>query len=62
MIKTFFKWWFYIAAGIAVIGAVALVVLVLCKAFLTDPLEVGIGLFFIIPVVVALILRDDLFN
>ena len=62
MIKTFFKWWFYIATGIAVIGAVALTVLVLCKAFLADPWEVGIGLFFAIPVVVALILRDDLFN
>ena len=62
MIKTFFKWWFYIAAGIAVIGAISLPGLLLCKAFLADPLEVGIGLFFIIPVVVAIILRDDLFN
>jgi len=62
MIKTFFKWWFYIATGIAVIGAVALVGLGLCKAFLADPLEVGIGLFFVIPIVVAIILRDDLFN
>jgi len=62
MIKTFFKWWFYIASGIMIIGLVALAGLLLYKAFLADPLEVGIGLFFIIPIVVALILRDDLFN
>jgi hypothetical protein len=62
MIKTFFKWWFYIVIGIMIIGAVALTGLLLCKAFLTDPWEVGIGLFFAIPIVVAIILRDDLFD
>jgi len=62
MIKTFFKWWFFIAAGITVIGAAALAVLVLCKAVLTDPWKVGIGLFFIIPVVVAFILRNEPFD
>ena len=62
MIKTFFKWWFYIVIGIMIIGAVALAGMLLCKAFLADPWEVGIGLFFTIPIVVAFMFRDDLFN